>query len=47
MSKIRCSICGKFIGYQEDSHIDFTPDTEYTEEETVITHQECLKKDTK
>jgi len=40
----RCSVCGKFIGYNEipdNVHTDFTPDTEYTTEEILFTHKHC------
>lgn len=42
----RCSVCGKFISYSEidknEVKVEFTPDTEYTIEETVFTHLHCL-----
>ena len=41
----RCQVCGKFIGYgeiPENVKVDFTPDTEFTTEETVFTHKHCL-----
>lgn len=43
--KIRCEVCGRFIGYNEmpeNVKIDFTPDTEFTIEETLFTHNHCL-----
>ena len=43
----KCDVCGKFIGWMDfimDRVItDFTPDTEYTVEETIFTHRKCLK----
>ena len=42
---IRCDICGKFIRYSDIPDlviVDFTPDTEYTKEETLFTHIKCL-----
>lgn len=42
----RCSVCGKFISYSEidnnEVKVKYTPDTEYTVEETVFTHLHCL-----
>jgi len=47
MNHIRCEVCGKFISYKElDKNqiiIDFTPDTEYTTEQTLFTHKKCIK----
>jgi len=43
----KCSVCGKFIAYKDISNnvkIDFIPDTEYTTEETIMTHLSCLTK---
>jgi len=43
---IRCSVCGKFIKYEDCSNgkvlVEFTPDTEYTTESTEFTHTKCL-----
>ena len=42
----RCSVCGKFISCSEidknEIKVEYTPDTEYTVEETVFTHLHCL-----
>lgn len=42
----RCSVCGKFISYSEidknEVKVEYTPDTEYTVEETVFAHLHCL-----
>lgn len=42
----RCSVCGKFISYSEidknEVKVEYTPDTEYSVEETVFTHLHCL-----
>jgi hypothetical protein len=47
MNKFKCSICGKFISYLEidkgNIKVEFTPDTEYTVEETIFTHKKCIK----
>lgn len=43
----KCTICGKFIAYKdiEDDKVNivFTPDSEYTIEETLMTHEKCYK----
>ena len=43
----RCDVCGKFISYKEidDDEVEnkFTPDSEFTIEETLFTHKKCLK----
>jgi len=41
----KCAVCGKFIAYKDIPNkvkIDFTPDSEYTAEETIFTHLHCL-----
>lgn len=46
-NRIRCEICGKFISYKEFDEdkikITFTPDTEYTTEETLFYHKSCIE----
>ena len=42
--KIRCKVCGKFIGNNEIPDkviIKFTPDTQFTVENTEFTHKKC------
>jgi hypothetical protein len=43
----KCFICGKFISYKDIEndkvHGVYTPDTEYSIEETVFTHINCIK----
>ena len=47
-NSIRCSICGKFISYNDvdngKAEVNFTPDTEYTIECTEFIHSDCLNK---
>ena len=38
----KCYVCGQFIGYYEKYQVDFTPDSEFTIEQTIITHDKCL-----
>ena len=41
----KCSVCGKWIAYDDipdKVKTDFTPDTEYTTEATSFTHLHCL-----
>lgn len=49
-SLYKCSICGKFISYSDIEKdlitVDFTPDTEYTIEKTVMTHKLCKNENT-
>jgi len=45
MEKFRCQVCGRFIKYNEipkNVEVDFTPDTEFTIEKTLFTHNHCL-----
>jgi len=48
MSKIRCDICGKFIGFKDIGtskiQYEFIPDTYHTIEQHIFTHTKCLKK---
>lgn len=41
----KCEICGRYIGASEFDRdeiiVDFTPDTEFTVEETIFTHKKC------
>lgn len=41
----RCTICGKFISYNEINknkiRVEHTPDTEFTVENTEFTHWSC------
>lgn len=45
-NKFKCSVCGKFIGASEfdrdDIHIEYIPDSEYTEEKIIFTHKNCM-----
>ena len=42
----RCSICGRFINMATDKYItEFIPDTEFSVEEIIFTHKECLEKE--
>lgn len=44
----KCSICGKYISYDEieKDYIEqvFIPDTEFTVESMTMTHKECIKR---
>ena len=46
-ANFRCTICGRYISYQDISddkvQQDFTPDTEYTTEQMEMTHLSCIK----
>lgn len=41
----KCSLCGKYVSYKEIEDnkvlVVYTPDTEYTMEETRMTHTAC------
>jgi len=43
----KCYICGKYISYSDIKNklvkADYTADSEYTIEETVLTHLKCIK----
>jgi hypothetical protein len=43
----KCFICGKFISYKDIENdkvkCDYTPDTEYSIEDIVYTHINCIK----
>jgi ketosteroid isomerase-like protein len=43
--EFKCTICGKFISYDEldkdEVTVVFTPDTEFTIEATEMTHEKC------
>lgn len=47
MKRIRCSYCGKFIGYAEfqrnEIKTEFTMDTQYSVEHIEHIHKKCLK----
>lgn len=39
---VRCYKCGKFIGPKSlGTKVEFTPDTEFTKEETLFYHKNC------
>ena len=41
-----CTVCGKYISYKdipEKVEVEFTPDTEHTQERTEMTHKKCLE----
>jgi len=44
---IKCSICGKFIKYDDIYNnkiiIEFVPDTPLTIERTIFTHKKCKR----
>lgn len=46
MNDRRCEICWKFIWYNDDCKVDYTPDTDLTIEEFKFTHKKCLWPDT-
>lgn len=43
---IKCSVCGKFIKYEDIDtdkvKVEYTPDTEYTVEKTEFTCSSCM-----
>lgn len=42
----KCTVCGKYISYKsinlKEVVFKFTPDTEFTTEESTYTHKKCL-----
>jgi len=46
MRKIRCGVCGKFIGFKEfdnnEIKTEYTPDSYYTVEKIEHNHKRCI-----
>ena len=46
----KCSVCGKFIGFidfmKDEVKMEYTPDSEYTDEDIVHTHIKCYNNGT-
>lgn len=45
MNYIRCGYCGKYISHKsinKSVKVEYTPDTELTNESTVFIHNKCL-----
>ncbi len=44
----RCEICGKFVSYKDINNdkvrVDFTPDTQFTDEKYEFFHNKCETK---
>lgn len=47
LKTIKCSICGRFIAFKDIKNkclFNFTPDTEFSSEESWYDHKKCIKK---